>query len=196
MLRTAVLWEGLPESVQVVWRKASLKVEEVGLDPAMGDAVEQLRARFDPRQYRIDLRQAPLMRAMVADDPPNNRWVMLLLNHHLTTDHTTLEVLVQEMQGHLLEQVEQLPAPLPFRNFVAQARLGAPREEHEEFFRQMLGDVDEPTAPFGLSNVHGDGSAIREARRDVDEGLARRLRERARVLGVSAASVCHLAWAR
>ena len=37
ILRTAVLWEGLPEPVQVVWRKRSLQVEEVALDPAAGD---------------------------------------------------------------------------------------------------------------------------------------------------------------
>ena len=121
---------------------------------------------------------------------------MLLLFHHLAIDHTTLEVMQQEIQALLLGQAGQLPAPLPFRNFVAQARLGVSREEHEAFFKKMLGDVDEPTAPFGLTDVQGDGSGIEEARQPVDPLLARRLRERARALGVSAASVCHLAWAQ
>src|SRR5262249_34293152 len=69
------------------------------------------------------------------------------------------------------------------------------REEHEAFFREMLGDVDEPTAPFGLTDAQGDGSGIAEARIELDVGLSKRLRERARMLGVSAASLCHLAWA-
>ena len=70
ILRTAVLWEGLREPVQVVWREAPLSVEEVALDAAAGDAAAQLHARFDPRRYRLDLRQAPLMRVYVAHDEP------------------------------------------------------------------------------------------------------------------------------
>ena len=91
-----------------------------------------------------------------------------------------------------LGQGDQLPAPLPFRNFVAQARFGISREEHEAFFRGMLADVDEPTAPFGLLDVQGDGSGIEEAKQDLDLDLARRLRDQARSLGISAASLFHL----
>ena len=36
--------------------------------PAGGDAAEQLRARFDPRRYRLDVRQAPLLRGFIAQD--------------------------------------------------------------------------------------------------------------------------------
>src|SRR5262249_10139252 len=49
ILRTGVAWEGLSEPVQVVRRRASLPVEEVALDPEMGDAAERLYERFDPR---------------------------------------------------------------------------------------------------------------------------------------------------
>ena len=59
----------------------------------------------------------------------------------------------------------------------------------------MLADVDEPTAPFGLLDVLGDGSRIQEAKLTVATDLARRLREQARTLGISAASLFHLAWA-
>ncbi|HEX2091245.1 MAG TPA: AMP-binding protein, partial [Longimicrobiaceae bacterium] len=70
------------------------------------------------------------------------------------------------------------------------------RAEHEAYFRELLGDVDEPTAPFGLMDAWGDGSGIVEARQAVDAALAARLRESARRLGVSAASVFHVAWAQ
>jgi amino acid adenylation domain-containing protein len=101
-----------------------------------------------------------------------------------------------ELQAHLEGRADELPKPLPFRNVVAQARLGVRQEEHEKFFRKMLGDVEEPTLPFGLLDVHGDGSEVEEAQQSVDGDLVRRLRERARRLGVSVASVCHVAWAQ
>jgi amino acid adenylation domain-containing protein len=196
ILRTAVVWEGLREPVQVVWRKAPMPVEEVQFDPADGDMAEQLKRRFDPRHHRVDVRQAPLIHAWVAQDTANERWLLLLLSHHLASDHTTMGVMQEEIQAHLLGQADQLPRPLPFRNLVAQARLGVSQEEHEAFFRKLLGDVDEPTAPFGLLDVQGDGSGIEEASLEVDANLARRLRDHARKLGVSAATLFHLAWAQ
>jgi amino acid adenylation domain-containing protein len=196
ILRTAVVWEGLPEPAQVVWRLARLPVEEVTLDAAGGDVAAELRARFDVRRFRFDVRCAPLARAFVARDALNDRWVLLLLHHHLAIDHTTLEVLIEEVQAHLLGRGEDLPAAPPFRDFVAQVRLGVRREEHEAFFRRMLGDVDEPTAPFGLLDVRGDGSGIDEAWLGLEGLLGQRLRARARALEVSAASLFHLAWAQ
>ncbi|MGB8988836.1 MAG: amino acid adenylation domain-containing protein, partial [Candidatus Sulfotelmatobacter sp.] len=196
ILRTAVMWEGLSQPVQVVQHRAVLQIQEIELDPADGDVGEQLYARFDPRRYRIDLRQAPLLRAVIAFDKSQNRWLMMQLLHHLLADHTTMDVMHEEIQAHLLGVAEHLPAPLPFRNLVAQARLGVSKEEHEAFFRKMLADVDEPTTPFGLFDVQGDGTGIEEARVALETPLAGRVRERARKLGVSAASLCHLAWAR
>jgi hypothetical protein len=164
VLRTAVAWEGLREPVQVVWRHAPLPVEEVELDAEAGDAAGQLWRRYDPRHYRMDLGRAPLLRACIAEDRARGRWLLLMLMHHLTDDHESLEVLQEEISAHLRGRESELPAPLPFRNYVAQARLGVSREEHERFFRGMLGDVEEPTAPYGLLDVWGEGQGIGEAR--------------------------------
>ena len=76
-----------------------------------------------------------------------------------------------------------------FRNFVAAAQLGTSREEHEDYFRALLGDVTEPTAPFGLTDVLGDAAEVSQGRLTLDDALAARVRERARVLGVSAATL-------
>ncbi|HEX8273712.1 MAG TPA: amino acid adenylation domain-containing protein [Longimicrobiaceae bacterium] len=194
VLRTAVAWEGLAEPVQVVWRHAPLPVEELRADPSAGDAGRWLYERFDTRRHRIDLGRAPMLRAYVTHDAAAEHWVLLLLLHHMASDHTTWDVLHAEVEAHLAGHADRLPAPLPFRSFVAQARLGVSRAEHEAFFRELLGDVDEPTAPFGLLDVHGDGAELELARLEVDAGLGARLRARARALGVSVASVCHVAW--
>lgn len=189
ILRTAVHWEGLTEPVQVVWRQVTLVVEE--LTP------ELIRvATVGNSHYRIDVRQAPLLRVFVAHDLQQQRWLLLILNHHLAIDHTTMEIILKEIQAHLHGEADQLPAPIPFRNFIAQARLGVSREEHELFFRNLLGDVVDPTAPFGLLDVQGDGSGIAEARLALDAAQASRIRVAAKSLGVSAASLFHLAWAQ
>jgi arthrofactin-type cyclic lipopeptide synthetase C len=196
ILRTAVQWEGLSEPVQVVYRTARLPVEEVELETASGAAAEQLYAQYDPRRFRMDVRQAPLLRLYTAYDPAGGRWLAMMLLHHLAGDHTMLEVMQSEVQAHLLGQEAALPAPLPFRNLVAQTQMGVSRQEHEEFFRKILGEVEEPTAPFGLLDVQGDGAEVEAAGVQLDADLGRRIRANARRLGVSAASLCHLAWAQ
>ncbi|HOB96248.1 MAG TPA: amino acid adenylation domain-containing protein, partial [Aquabacterium sp.] len=200
ILRTAVLWQGLAQPVQVVQRQSTLHVERLALDPADGDIAAQLQARFNPSHQRLDLARAPLLRAHVAHDAAGGRWLLHLLAHHLISDHTTLALLAEEAE--LIKQGRQaeLPAPVAFRQFVAQARLGVSQAEHEAFFRQMLGDVDEPTAPFGLLQppVAAGGAeapdTLDEAELTLPPGQAQAVRRLARQFGVSAASLMHMAW--
>ncbi|MCA1460448.1 amino acid adenylation domain-containing protein [Bradyrhizobium sp. NBAIM18] len=193
ILRTSIVWSGLSTPAQVVWRQASLVVDEVVLD-GEGPGDEQLARRFDPRFHRIDLGRPPLLRFAVAADPGGERWLLLALLHHLIGDHSTLEVMHDEVGKILSGRSHELPPPYPFRNLVAQARGSAATKEHERFFRGMLADIDEPSTPFGLDRVHGDGAGIAETRLMLPESLNARLRVQARRLGVSLASLCHLAW--
>ena len=196
ILRTAVLWEGLSEPVQVVWRRAALEMEEVQLDPSAGDAAEQLKAHCDPRRCRMEVRRAPMMRLIVARDAAQDRWVGMQLYHHLTLDHATAEMMNTEVQLCLSGQLRELPEVLPFRCFVAHIQQRLAQHEYESFFRQMLGGTSEPTTPFGLVEAHEDGAQILEAHRALAPQLAQRLRQRARALGVSASSIFHVAWAQ
>nr|WP_283844020.1 amino acid adenylation domain-containing protein [Kitasatospora humi] len=191
--RTAIMWEGLREPVQVVSRHAELPVREVALDPQGGDVVQQLLAVGGSW---MDLTRAPLMSVHIAAEPEDGRWVTLLRIHHLVQDHTSLDVLLGELRAFMSGQGESLPEPLPFRDFVAQARLSVPREEHERYFDGLLGDVTETTAPFGLLDVHGDGTDTELAQLAIDPELAAQVRTTARRLGVSAATIFHVAWAR
>ena len=191
--RTSVAWEGLAEPVQVVWRQARLPVEELTVPAGEPDVVGWLLAAAGPR---MDLGRAPLLRAYVAAEPGPGRWLALLQTHHLVADNMGLAVVLDEIAALLAGEGGRLPAPLPFRDFVAQAQLGVTRQEHERYFAELLGDVTEPTAPFGLLDTRGDGTGAAQARLAVGELLAGQLRDRARLLGVSPATLFHLVWAR
>ncbi|WP_218059828.1 AMP-binding protein, partial [Xanthomonas translucens] len=118
-----------------------------------------------------------------------------LQHHHLVMDHTTLELVIEEVQAHLSGSQLHLPAPLPFRDFIAHARSGMSEQDHQAFFTEMLGDIDTPTAPFGaLAPVHGP-AALQRIQRPLPAALANTLRAQARRHGVSVASIFHLAYA-
>ncbi|MBW8801136.1 MAG: amino acid adenylation domain-containing protein, partial [Streptomyces sp.] len=191
--RTAIVWEGLREPVQVVARHAELPVREVVLDPQGADAAEQL---LSIGGAWMELDRAPLMDVHIAAAPDGEGWLALLRVHHLVRDDTTTDALLGEVRAFLTGRGESLSKGLPFRDFVVQARLGVPREEHERYFAGLLGDVTETTAPFGLLDVHGDGTTAASARSSVEAELTLRLRAIARRMAVSPATVFHLAWAR
>ncbi|MDB6375261.1 non-ribosomal peptide synthetase, partial [Photorhabdus bodei] len=193
ILRTAFIWQGLSVPCQVVWRQAPLSVTELTLDPADGKISDQLIQRFDPRQYRLDLSQAPLL-CFVVTQEEDGSWRVLELLHHLIGDHTTLEVMQSEVQAYFAGRRDSLPAPVPFRNLVAQARLGISQAEHARFFTDMLTGVEEPTLPFGVTEVHHDGSQVIEFHQILTAELNDRLRAQAKCLGVSLATLCHVAW--
>ncbi|TFF33719.1 non-ribosomal peptide synthetase, partial [Pseudomonas sp. RIT623] len=178
VLRTAVLWEGLAQPLQVVWRQAALQVA-----PLAGQNLQ-----------RMELSQAPLIRLLHQE--VGGRIEALLQFHHIVLDHTALEIVGAELLGYLRGAAAPAQPPVPYRNYVAQARLGVSQAEHEAFFRAQLGDIDEPTLPFGLSDVQGDGQAIEEAQLWLDDALALRLRQQARQRGISVASLFHLAYGR
>ncbi|QBG95888.1 amino acid adenylation domain-containing protein [Xanthomonas oryzae] len=196
VLRTSLVWQSLDAPMQVVWRKALLPLEQVDCDADQGDVLLQLQQRFDARRVPLNLAQAPLLKLVCAHDPANQRWVGILLFHHVILDHVSLQILRHELQMCLLGRGQELPASLPYRTYVMQARASVAEDRHRAFFTERLGDVDEPTLPFGLAELSGDGAAIQEACIPLDPQLALRIRQQARLFGVTAASLHHLAWAQ
>ncbi|WP_122872125.1 non-ribosomal peptide synthetase, partial [Pseudomonas viridiflava] len=182
ILRTALFWEGLQAPVQVVWRKATLSVDAVELQD-LDDAP------------RMDLTQAPLLHLVHAHDPATGLIAAALRFHHVVMDHVALDVLGQELQSILLGDHAQLAEPVPYRNYIAQVLQGPDDAAHEAFFREQLGDIDEPTLPYGLAFAAQE-DIPREARLVLDDTLCHKVRDQSRLLGVSAASLMHLAWAQ
>ncbi|WP_122614321.1 non-ribosomal peptide synthetase, partial [Pseudomonas viridiflava] len=182
ILRTALFWEGLQAPVQVVWRKATLRVDAVELQD-LDDAP------------RMDLTQAPLLHLVHAHDPATGLIAAALRFHHVVMDHVALDVLGQELQSILLGDHAQLAEPVPYRKHIAQVLQGPDDAAHEAFFRAQLGDIDEPTLPYGLAFASQE-DIPHEARLVLDDALCHKVRDQSRLLGVSAASLMHLAWAQ
>ncbi|WP_122841837.1 non-ribosomal peptide synthetase, partial [Pseudomonas viridiflava] len=157
ILRTALFWEGLQAPVQVVWRKATLRVDAVELQD-LDDAP------------RMDLTQAPLLHLVHAHDPATGLIAAALRFHHVVMDHVALDVLGQELQGILLGDHAQLAEPVPYRNYIAQVLQGPDDAAHEAFFREQLGDIDEPTLPYGLAFASQE-DIPHEARLVLDDAL-------------------------
>ncbi|KAF9399972.1 hypothetical protein BGX21_005210 [Mortierella sp. AD011] len=195
ILRTAIVWEKLSTPAQVVLRHAKLSITELALDPADGDILDQLAKLTDPREHRIDLSQAPLIRFVMAQDV-NGKWMVITHLHHLIGDHSTFEIMTTEIQAFMENKAQDLAEPQPFRNLIFHVKSGISLSAHEDFFTKMLSEIDTPALPYGLSNVHHDGLDVTESHIMLPQDLNNRLRGHAKQMGVSLASICHLAWAQ
>ncbi|WP_238211649.1 non-ribosomal peptide synthetase [Pseudomonas sp. PAGU 2196] len=182
ILRTSVHWEGLETPVQVVWRRADLQVSTLPDN--------------DPMRGRLDLTQAPLIRLLREAEQADGALTATLQFHHIAMDHSALEVVRHELIAFLAGEGDRLGTPVPFRNYVAQAVLGISEAEHEAFFRDMLGGIDASTLAYGIQDVQGVGEVHNEHALDLPLALCQQLRSQARILGVSVASLFHLAWGR
>ncbi|MBI3898385.1 MAG: amino acid adenylation domain-containing protein [Gammaproteobacteria bacterium] len=194
ILRSSIHWRDLSRPVQVVHRRSQLSRNQLAV-ATTNDELAQLLQHTNPRHRRLDLQRAPLLEAYTAADPQSGEYYLALLYSHLVIDHVTLEAIIAEIHTLLAGRSDVLPAPLPYRHFVAQA-LAVPASEHAAYFRQQLGDVDEPTAPFGILNVRRNGTQIKEATVALSESLSRRLRDSARQEGVTPGVLFHVAWAQ
>jgi amino acid adenylation domain-containing protein len=194
VLRTAILWEHLPRPVQVVCRKVALPIEEWVLNPGR-DIGEQLEERMRIEHQRLDLTRAPLMKLHVATDPEGERIYALLQTHHLVFDDASLDLMLEELAACIDGDGQELEPAAPYRNHVARALARTSSQQIEHFFRSKLADIDEPTAPFGLVEVHAAGHRVDMAEGELAAQLSRRLRTQARRWGTSAATMFHAAWA-
>ncbi len=193
VLRSAVMWQGLPVPVQVVCRKVKLDVQKV--EQAPGQSAEQKLAQLClPENQTMDLTQGGLLRVRIAEQGSDEHLVLLQL-HHIISDHVGLEIIEQELNLLLQSKEAELPAPVPYRTFIAHTLHRKTQIDPETFFTEQLGDIDEPTAPFELMDVKGDGSLVVEARATVPQDTSRVLRQLAKDLEVSPAALFHAAWA-
>ena len=161
VLRTAFVWEGLPEPLQVVSRSVALPWEEQdwrGVEP--GEQRERLEKYLRENRARgMELSRAPLVRLALfrlADDIHHFVWS----SHHIVLDGWSYPVLIREML-HSYDAFRRgldpgLPPGRPYRDYIAwlgRQDLRAARD----YWRGQLAGFTAPT-PLG-----GRESAAREA---------------------------------
>ena len=118
---------------------------------------------------------APLLAADTSAERGSQRWTLTLFVHHIVNDNYSDQLLLREIQLLMMGRGHELPAPLPYRNFIARARLSR-TPEFEAYFRRQLADIDAPTAPFGVVDVRSNGSGLTESSCFLSEGLTSLIR--------------------
>ncbi|MCG7564124.1 non-ribosomal peptide synthetase [Pseudoalteromonas sp. McH1-42] len=191
VLRTAVFWRGREQAMQVVLREATLPVTELALS---GDDLKAQFARYVASgPHGFDLESAPLIQLVTSPQDEQGRTFAMLKFHHLITDHVSLEILMNELEA---DDVQTLPAPLPYREFIARSMAQSALLDTAEFFTELLGDIDTPTLPFELAQVAGDGNAVVEYTQSLSAAQSELIRTLSKRHQCSPAAVFHLAWAQ
>ncbi len=193
VLRTCILNEGLPHAVQVVLKQVRLETKEVSLK---GEKVilEELKELVESGNHWLDLTKAPMIQIETADDIEKGEYYLLFKQHHTVLDHVGLEKIVDEIITYLSGEETNLPTPVLYRNFIAHTLHQQNINNSESYFRSRLEDIEEPTLPFGLQDVKGDGSQIEECSITLSDTLSRSIRDTASALGMSPATIFHAAW--
>ncbi|HUQ81693.1 MAG TPA: condensation domain-containing protein [Gemmatimonadaceae bacterium] len=181
VLRTAFLWEGLQQPLQVVRTTVTLPYRAVDLSSTEPDARAQSLAELEreDRDAPMTLGRAPLMRCTVARlAPEHHRFVWSI--HHLVVDRWSHGVLFAELRAlydaHVRGVPVRLETPTRFRDYVdwvgKQDRAAA-----EMFWREELAGVREPT-PLAADTPTARGARFTSTRALSSESTAA-LRERA-----------------
>ena len=181
ILRTAIVWQGLSQPVQVVLREVELPLVHCA-------AAEELS--LEPQSLSLSL--PPLLRLQIADAREGGKTLRLSF-HHIISDHYGLEIILAEIQALLAG--EQPPPARPYRDFVA-ATLRQDPAAAQTYFSSRLADIDSPVAPFGWLDVHGRQDRAGQIDEHViwlDSALSKALRARAQEAKVSLAALVHLA---
>ncbi|WP_143569897.1 non-ribosomal peptide synthetase, partial [Tenacibaculum agarivorans] len=193
VLRTCFVSEGLPSAVQVVLREAKLSLEYLAIDESK-DMLTELELLKAPGNLWMDVSKAPLLQLKLANDPKNGTYYLLLNQHHLVLDHIGMEKVISEMEQYLLGNGANLPTPVLYRDYIAHTVHQQSINDSAVYFKELLGAIEEPTYPFDLSNVQGNGSAVKESRVILSDEFSKEIRKISTELSISPAVIFHAAY--
>jgi amino acid adenylation domain-containing protein/non-ribosomal peptide synthase protein (TIGR01720 family) len=198
-LRAAILWEGLPEPVQIVRRgaEAPWEIQDAGDLPPEEQtariAALMARARAEP----LPLSAAPLMRfALIRLGPERHRF--LWTHHHILFDGWSLAILLREFficyEAARLGRTSDLPPSRPYRDFIGWLERQDPSAA-DAFWRRELAGFRTPTAPMDPARRAAKAGHGREQTRRVPAETTAALQALSRRLQVPQSSMLQAAWA-
>ncbi|MGH8964692.1 MAG: condensation domain-containing protein, partial [Actinomycetes bacterium] len=149
LLRTAVVWDGVDQPVQIVHREAVLPIvyhdwRDVP-EPQRDQQLERVAAQ---ERAGMNLRTPPLLRVVIAR-VPDDEVLLLWTFHHVVLDGWSMAAVFAEVceQYAAITQGRQpdLVPRRPFRDYLQWLR-DVDRREPEQYWRRVLAGLSEPTA--------------------------------------------------
>lgn len=194
ILRTAIFHDNVKVPLQVVCRQAKLHRHDWTLADADSDEAycEQLREKV---ARKINIADAPCMYVNISNCVGSETYFIILQLHHIIDDATSLLICFNEMVAFFEGRHHLLPPATPYKAFVAQALTHTNDAAATQFFSELLKDIEEPTFPFGLNHVQGDGATVETTRHLLPTALSERIRVISSQLHYSPAVFFHAAWA-
>ncbi|WP_173966695.1 condensation domain-containing protein, partial [Flavobacterium collinsii] len=89
---------------------------------------------------------------------------------------------------------ESLGVPVLYRDFIGHTLHAQSEHDAGSYFRSLFEGIEEPTYPFDLSNILGDGKDIEESEALLSKALSSELRETCLRLGMTPAVLFHAAY--
>ncbi len=187
-LRTAFIWEGVPQPVQVVRKEVTLDLDFVDLhllsDSDRATRAEEILAA--DRVQGFDLRRAPLLRLRVLR-LKDDAHLMILTRHHLILDLWSAEIVFSEFFEAYLSQERLTSRPAGrFRHYLdwlnQQDATAA-----ETYWTKYLQGIETPALLFGscIRRSHWTETGQASIERAVQGETTTALTQLARELGVT-----------
>ncbi|CAM1358028.1 amino acid adenylation domain-containing protein [Tenacibaculum xiamenense] len=193
VLRTCVISAGLPSAVQVVLREVTLTVDHLDINESK-DVLSELELLMAPGSQWLDVTRSPLMELKSADDPATDNYYLIISQHHLVMDHVGLEKIMFEIEEYLSGNKDSLTKPVLYREFIGHTLHLQETNDSESYFKELLANIEEPSYPFGLSDIRGNGSDIKDSEIVLSSELSREIRSISIELGMSPAVLFHAAY--
>ncbi|MBK4215980.1 hypothetical protein JJJ17_08595 [Paracoccus caeni] len=192
-LRTAFVWKGQKQPLQVVGHKAALAVTLTDLSELPPEAQQEHLTGWlaKDRAAGFDLSRAPLLRVN-RFRLGNLRHHLVITFHHIALDGWSIPVLLREWVALLAGQT--LPAAAPFRDLIAW--VGAQdRDAARTFWRDELAGLPAPRDLALPAPTAAPTTRRSDLSRTLPEAETRALTETARQNRVTLATVVQGAWA-